>query len=131
MNQEKKCITCGTLIKGRSDKRFCDDYCRSNFNNQVKARIIQNPTIKTINKALQKNRKIIETLLGDSSDPVRVSKEKLLFLGFHFGFITHLQNSCMGEITYCCYDYGYLALQDNDYLLSRMNCGDLISIVAN
>jgi hypothetical protein len=125
MNKDRNCATCGSQLKGRSDKKFCDDYCRSNFNNQLKAGFIQDPLIKTINKALQKNRKILESLMGESQDTIQVSKEKMLFLGFHFGFITHLQNR-NGETTYCCYDYGYIKVNGGEYLLSRFKLPELI-----
>ena len=31
--KNKKCLSCGKLLKGRVDKKFCDDYCRNNYNN--------------------------------------------------------------------------------------------------
>ena len=33
--QERKCLECGTVLKGRSDKKFCSDYCRNTYNNKV------------------------------------------------------------------------------------------------
>ena len=27
----KICHYCGAELKGRSDKKFCDDYCRNNY----------------------------------------------------------------------------------------------------
>ena len=36
----KVCLACGKPLKGRIDKKFCDDYCRNNYNNQQKAKDI-------------------------------------------------------------------------------------------
>lgn len=29
----KKCLWCEKVINGRSDKKYCDDSCRNNYNN--------------------------------------------------------------------------------------------------
>uniref|UniRef100_UPI00374D4ADE DUF2116 family Zn-ribbon domain-containing protein n=2 Tax=Ferruginibacter sp. TaxID=1940288 RepID=UPI00374D4ADE len=62
----KKCLTCGKTIKGRTDKKFCDDYCRNGYNNQLKAG--DNNYVRNINNALRKNRRILESLLPDNED---------------------------------------------------------------
>ena len=33
--ENKECLECGVLVKGRIDKKFCSDYCRNSFNNKV------------------------------------------------------------------------------------------------
>jgi hypothetical protein len=48
-------------FKGRADKKFCDDYCRTNYNNQLKS--CENNYVRNINNALGKNRRILEELL--------------------------------------------------------------------
>ncbi len=30
------CQQCGKPVKGRIDKRFCDDFCRNAYNNNLK-----------------------------------------------------------------------------------------------
>lgn len=30
------CLNCDKTLKGRTDKKFCDDYCRNSYNNQLK-----------------------------------------------------------------------------------------------
>jgi len=32
---ERLCLDCGEAIRGRADKKFCNDQCRSNYNNQL------------------------------------------------------------------------------------------------
>ena len=36
---EKVCTLCSKTLKGRSDKKFCDDYCRSAYNNERKGAV--------------------------------------------------------------------------------------------
>jgi len=36
--ENKTCLACGKILKGRVDKKFCDDYCRNNYNNLQKAK---------------------------------------------------------------------------------------------
>ena len=31
----QKCLQCDKVIRGRIDKKFCDDWCRNNFNNAL------------------------------------------------------------------------------------------------
>ncbi|HEX2609266.1 MAG TPA: hypothetical protein VHK91_17920 [Flavisolibacter sp.] len=120
MNQsmsEKYCLTCQKPIKGRSDKKFCDDYCRNNFNNQLHAET--NNTIRTINNTLRKNRRILEELLPDSEKMAKTTKEKLLTMGFQFRFLTHTYKNQKGNSYYFCYEYGYLPLENDWFLIVR------------
>ena len=57
----KNCLTCDKPLKGRSDKKFCDDYCRNNYNNQLKS--ITTNQMRNVNNALGKNRRILEELI--------------------------------------------------------------------
>ena len=57
----KLCLNCNKPVKGRTDKKFCDDYCRNNYNNQLKSNTIN--LVRNINNALGKNRRILENLL--------------------------------------------------------------------
>ena len=33
----RHCLACGKTVKGRIDKKFCDDYCRNVYNNRTKS----------------------------------------------------------------------------------------------
>lgn len=119
MNQlvePKKCLTCGSTLRGRIDKKFCNDYCRNNYNNQQKAKGSNSEIVRSINKTLLKNRKILEGLLKVDEEKATVNKDKLLRLGFQFKYQTHLYTTKAGKTYYYCYDLGYLPL-DNDWFL--------------
>jgi hypothetical protein len=112
--EEKRCLACDKPLKGRSDKKFCDDYCRSAYNNELKSAI--NNQMRNINNALGKNRRILEELLPENEETAKTTKEKLLQKGFLFKYVTHLYTTKSGKIYHYCYDYGYLPL-DNDWFL--------------
>lgn len=110
------CLFCGKPLKGRIDKKFCDDYCRNNFNNREKAKGNYNSYIRNINNSLLKNRKILDSILPATEDTAKASKEKLLNHGFQFKYLTHIYTTKTGKKYFYCYDYGYLPL-DNDWFL--------------
>lgn len=114
--QPKTCLDCGKPLKGRVDKKFCDDYCRNNYNNQKKATASHSGLVRSINNALLKNRKILAAILPDGEETAKTNKDKLQLLGFHFKYHTHLYTTKTGKSYYYCYDYGYLPL-DNDWFL--------------
>jgi len=116
---QRSCRTCGNLLRGRVDKKFCNDYCRNQFNNEQKSRNGYSPLIRNINNALLKNRRILAAVLTDQMDTARAKRDKLLRLGFHFEYQTHVYTTKTGRSYYYCYDYGYLALENDWYLIVK------------
>lgn len=115
-NTIKNCLACDKPIHGRSDKKFCNDYCRNSYNNQMKT--MNSSSMKDINNVLMKNRKILETALGEK-EMEKTTKEKLLQSGLNFKYITHTYTNKKGN-TYCfCYEYGYLPLENDWYLIVK------------
>lgn len=114
--ETKLCQSCGKPLKGRIDKKFCDDYCRNNYNNQQKYIGGHSSLIRKINNALFKNRKILASILPEGEETAKAHKDKLLLLGFQFKWLTHLYTTKTGKTYFYCYDYGYLPL-DNDWYL--------------
>lgn len=115
----KNCLACNKPVKGRTDKKFCDDYCRNSYNNQLKATV--NNTIRNINNALTKNRRILEGLLPENEKMVKTTRERLLQQGFQFKYITHIYTNSKGNSYLFCYEYGYLALENGWYLIVKRN----------
>jgi len=109
----KTCLACHKALHGRADKKFCNDYCRNIYNNQQKGSL--NSTVRNINNALLKNRRILETVLG-VEEMTKTTKEKLLHQGFLFKYLTHSYTNKKGNVYFFCYEYGYLPL-DNDWFL--------------
>ena len=88
MHIEKLCLECGDVIKGRADKKFCDDQCRSNYNNKVNSDLTAE--MRNVNNILRKNRRILESVVHDDGKG-KISKTKLTDAGFNFKYFTQKQ----------------------------------------
>lgn len=119
----RPCLACGATVKGRADKKFCNDYCRNNYNNQQKAKGNQSSLVRNINNALLKNRVILESFLPEGMDTAKTSRDKLLQAGFSFKYFTQSYTTKTGNVYHYCYDFGYRHLE-NDWLLIVKNKED-------
>lgn len=108
------CQFCGHALKGRIDKRFCDDNCRNNYNNNQNSE--QNIFVRQINQILKKNRKILSELLPSNEDYIKIKQNKLSEKGFNFNYHTHLYTTQKQQTYHFCYEFGFLLL-DKDWLL--------------
>ena len=108
----KNCPECGRAIIGRLDKKFCSDLCRHSFNNRRRAE--SGSYIKNVNAILRKNRTVLSELIP--LETAKISRNKLYDKGFNFNFITSLYTTKKGTIYYYCYEFGYMPI-DNDYFL--------------
>lgn len=113
ITQAKQCLACGKAVRGRTDKKFCDDYCRNNYNNQLKAD--ETNFVRNIMNALRKNRLILQQVLGDKMI-TKTRTERLLGKGFQFKYHTNTYDNKKGGLYYYCFEYGYLPL-DNEFIL--------------
>ena len=109
----KTCLACNKILKGRTDKKFCDDYCRNHYNNQHKPD--KSNFVRTVINSLRKNKKILENFLGEE-EMVKTTKERLLNQGFQFKYHTHTYENKKGAVYTFCFELGYLPL-DNDWFL--------------
>ncbi len=112
----KNCLLCKKPLKGRSDKKFCDDYCRAAYNNDLKGPV--NNHVRNINNALGKNRRILDGLLG-TDEIARSTKEKLLQKGFLFKYFTHQYLNKKGQTYFFVYNMGYLPLDNDRFLIVK------------
>ena len=115
--EPRLCLSCNKPVKGRTDKKFCDDYCRNNYNNLLKAD--SSNLVRNINNALGKNRRIMDSLLVSGEEMAKTTKDKLLQKGFQFKYITHIYTNKKGNTYFFCYDLGYLPLENDWYLIVR------------
>ena len=117
--ETKTCLACGEKLKGRVDKKFCNDYCRNNYNNQQKSKGSHSSYVRNINNTLMKNRKILESILPSDEETAKASKDKLQRLGFHFKYQTHTYTTKTGKTYFYNYDYGYLPLENDWFLIVK------------
>jgi len=111
------CNQCGAELSGRSDKRFCDNTCRGQYNNDL--RRSSNNRIRNINHTLGKNRRILERILIDGESSVKISRDELLLRSFNLKYHTHSVVNAAGKTYYYCYEYGYLPLDNDQYLIVK------------
>lgn len=116
-NLTSRCLACDKPLKGRTDKKFCGDYCRNSYNNQLKA--AKNNLVRNINNALGKNRRILESFFNPKEDIAKTHKDKLLQKGFQFKYMTHTYTNKKGNVYFFCYDLGYMPLDNDWYLLVK------------
>lgn len=110
---DRKCLECGEVLNGRKDKRFCDDQCRSTFYNKQNSDSTN--LVRKVNNVLRKNRRILAEL--NPNGKAVVHQNDLLTKGFNFSYYTNSFKTKTGNIYHFCYEYGYLALEDNRYSL--------------
>ena len=113
--ESKKCLECGTPVIGRTDKKFCSDYCRNTYNNKVNTQ--SKNLIRNTNNRLKKNYRILTEL--NSSGKTKVTRTKLLNNNFDFNHFTSIYTTKAGSVYYYVYDQGYLALENEYFLLIK------------
>lgn len=110
------CLDCGTELKGRADKKFCDDQCRNNYNNKLKSE--DGEFVRKINQILNRNRKVLKELADDKG---QIKIDLLSKRGFDFDYHTHYYLSVSGMVYICCYDYCYLIDANDEVLFLQEN----------
>jgi hypothetical protein len=112
----KYCLSCNRQIRGRTDKKFCDDQCRSTYNNQLKT--TDGKQVKNINNRLLRNRSILKQTLG-ALEKVIVPRNKLEMQGYLFSYHTHTITDKKGNTLFFCYEYGYSSLSNERCLIVK------------
>lgn len=116
-NQERACLDCEKTLRGRIDKKFCDDHCRNNYNNRQNSE--QTNYVRNINNSLKRNRRILQELLGPADETVKVKREKLIEKGFQFSYHTHTYLNQKQQTYFFCYEYGHLLLDEGLVLIVK------------
>lgn len=113
----KYCLHCGDLIRGRKDKKYCNDLCRNAYNNLQQAN--KSNTVRRINRLLLKNRRILESLFTPNKPVTRVSRQQLLLSGFCFDYYTHTRINAHETIFRYCYEFGLAELENDKLIVVR------------
>lgn len=111
---EKLCLKCKAPVEGRADKKFCDHLCKSSYYNHHKP---ENSVLTKINQVLRKNRQILSDFNPDGK--TRISRNKLIAAGLNLQYHTQSHTTQKGHQYIFCYDYGYLDLGGDDFLLVK------------
>jgi hypothetical protein len=133
---ERSCKDCGnTLGAGREDRLYCDEACKTNFNNRKKRenrkagetqqglsnavpeRFSVPDYITRIQDILLNNRRILEGFCNPEK-PRRVRLRDLLGKGFNKKFLTSIaEPTTSGRIYYFCFEYGYFEDDENGWVI--------------
>lgn len=121
-NTERTCLECGKPLRGRVDKKFCDDYCRNAYNNKQNSD--QNNLVRNINNILRRNRRILENTIPINEGLVTCQRSKLTNQSFNFKYYTHQLANKKGDVYFFCYEYGYLPLEGDRVLVVKQKDED-------
>lgn len=116
---QRFCLNCGQVIRGRSDKKFCDDHCRTQFNNRLNRD--ENNYMRRINNTLKRNRRIMEEFIPAREGEIKLPGHVLGEEGFNFQYHTHTAISNNGNTSFFCYEFGYHQLEDGYYMLFKLD----------
>lgn len=108
MEQEKSyCLFCAEELKGRTDKKFCNEKHRNAWHNEVSKK--DEKEIKRIINILKKNRKILRSF-HENAQGKNAKKDLMMRKGFSFDYVTQVQGSYR-----FCFEYGYCGTTNKDY----------------
>ncbi len=91
--------------------------CRNSHNNKLNSS--SNNLIRNINNKLKRNRRILEEICH--SDKTKTPKNYLFEKGFDFNVMTGSRKNPKGAVYHFVYDYGYLELENDFYLIVKDN----------
>ncbi len=114
---KKLCLDCRSSMNGRSDKKFCSDYCRNNYHNRQNQ--LTNNYVRRINYVLRKNRRILDKLHLHGID--KVQKTAMIREGFDFEYVTRVYQNRNGHTCFFCYEHGYQILENDVVALGLKN----------
>ncbi|MBE7176859.1 MAG: hypothetical protein INR69_10660 [Mucilaginibacter polytrichastri] len=109
------CRECAAELRGRSDKKFCDDQCRSLYNNRLRNR--EEGPVRAINAILRRNRTILAGL--NTTGKLKIPRSRLVQAGFAFGYHTHTFRNRAGAVYHFVYEQGWLEIGEEGVLLVR------------
>lgn len=110
MTAQHKCLYCSTPLVGRSDKKYCDPYCKSAFQYQKRKQEPQR-FYDTVYSQLKNNRKLLKKYNKAGKSVIRA--RLLLQSGFNPSFFTHYWRNRKGEVYFFVFEYGYFATKEN------------------
>lgn len=113
--EKRTCLYCNRELTGRSDKRFCDDGCRNNYNYQRNKR--NNDVINKTNKSLLYNRNILKSIVKHGKRIVK--KQLLVEKQFDFDVITGIRKTSKLYEYNLLYDYAYRCINEDDVLIVK------------
>ncbi len=114
----KTCLHCHDSFRGRSDKKFCGDYCRNSYNNQQKAHLHSHQ--KNILQRLQRNYEVLAKYFShETSGPIRIKTQKLTNEGVNWIYCTETRSSLNRIRVFGCFEFKYFLLNDQYVIILK------------
>lgn len=105
------CLNCKSVLQGRVDKKYCSEYCKSNFNYELnKNKAVS--LFKSIDQQLKLNRRLLRDFNKAGKSTVRT--EKIIAAGFNPKYFTHYWKNRKGDVYLFCYEFGFLKRKENN-----------------
>lgn len=108
---ENKCKNCNKPLEGRSDKKYCDNYCKSAYQYKNEKENQSNFYLK-VDKQLKQNRQILKSY--NKAGKATIRAEDLLNTGFNPNFFTHYWKNQKGDLYLFVYEFGFLKRTEGD-----------------
>ena len=111
---EKNCLSCGSKITGRADKKYCNDACKNDFHNRQP---IHHPNFeKTQISRVRKNHKILNKITAAGIG--EIGEKELELYGFNFEGLTGLKLLEKNKFQLFCFNYT-LRSNGNSFTISK------------
>jgi hypothetical protein len=108
---ERVCKSCGKPIEGRSDKIFCDSYCKSSYH--YKKSVEEAPRFyNQVDNQLKANRRLLKQYNKAGKATIRAATIKNE--GFDPNFFTHYWKNKKGDVYLFVYEYGFLKKREHN-----------------
>ncbi|GAA4280345.1 hypothetical protein [Gaetbulibacter aestuarii] len=104
------CLACGKILEGRSDKKFCDQYCKSSYHYQ-RSKAEEPRFYNRVDNQLKLNRKILKQY--NKAGKATIRSEIIFKEGFDPNFFTHYWKNAQGDVYLFVYEFGFLKRQEH------------------
>ena len=116
--EKRACMACGTYLSGRTDKKFCDDSCRTIHHNRIRQQ--EETSKRKTDSILRQNRKILLRVVNQQSD-ARLDKRWLLSSGFRPDYLTRIASAPDGSTIRCYYEFGLRRISASEVEIFRLS----------
>ena len=115
----KTCKICKKPVKGRSDKVFCSEKCKSYYHRKLRE-VTKKGTEKT-DRILHRNRSILLEIMGKNATQKKVPRDLLDKKKFNIRYMTGFFENAQGKRYHIVYDFAWMEFSDGDILIKRRN----------
>ena len=114
-----KCKMCKTIIKGRSDKKFCSIGCKNEYH--IKLRQVTNQATIATDKILHRNRSILLEVMGKNMKQKKIDRAILDKKKFNYHTVTGYYVNSKEKTYNYVYDFSWMIFSDRKILINRRN----------